>query len=40
MIWEVEVEIEALKVAPGLFLNVVDMEFREDHPAFGMIGVG
>ena len=37
---DVEVEVEARQVALLLPLDLVDVELREDHPAFGVVGVG
>jgi hypothetical protein len=36
----VAVEIGRTLLELGLFFHLVDMEFREDHAPFGMIGVG
>ena len=36
----IEIEVEAGEIALLLLLHLVDLEFREEHPAFGVVGVG
>ena len=39
MIGNVEIDVEAREVAPLLALDLVDLEAREHHAAFLMLGV-
>ncbi len=39
LLGQVEVEIEASKIAAGLFQDLIDRRLREQHAAFGLLGM-